>query len=107
MSEKANICAVCVLESACNSAPGSGPSSPNNSSSNIPSENGVTMSSSPAEVNQHGRQRLHVCDWIYVRVCVCEGVKVTRGLQEEIGNSDLRRWRAHRGKVKHCTLCFL
>ncbi|KAM9851362.1 histone deacetylase 4-like [Aulostomus maculatus] len=33
-----------VAESACNSAPGSGPSSPNNSSSNIPNENGVTMS---------------------------------------------------------------
>ncbi|XP_030284001.1 histone deacetylase 4 isoform X5 [Sparus aurata] len=40
-----------VAESACNSAPGSGPSSPNNSSSNIPSENGVTMSSSPAEAS--------------------------------------------------------
>ncbi|XP_073329361.1 histone deacetylase 4 isoform X1 [Pagrus major] len=40
-----------VAESACNSAPGSGPSSPNNSSSNIPSENGVTMSSSPGEAS--------------------------------------------------------
>ncbi|XP_070770157.1 histone deacetylase 4 [Enoplosus armatus] len=40
-----------VAESACNSAPGSGPSSPNNSSSNIPSENGVTISSSPGEVS--------------------------------------------------------
>ncbi|KAF0026106.1 hypothetical protein F2P81_020843 [Scophthalmus maximus] len=39
-----------VAESACNSAPGSGPSSPNNSSSNIPSENGVIMSSSPGEI---------------------------------------------------------
>ncbi|XP_037645012.1 histone deacetylase 4 isoform X7 [Sebastes umbrosus] len=40
-----------VAESACNSAPGSGPSSPNNSSSNIPSENGVTISSSPGEAS--------------------------------------------------------
>uniref|UniRef100_A0AAQ5ZUT0 histone deacetylase n=1 Tax=Amphiprion ocellaris TaxID=80972 RepID=A0AAQ5ZUT0_AMPOC len=32
-----------VAESACNSAPGSGPSSPNNSSSNIPSENGASL----------------------------------------------------------------
>ncbi|KAA8593188.1 hypothetical protein FQN60_009304 [Etheostoma spectabile] len=40
-----------LAESACNSAPGSGPSSPNNSSSNIPSENGVTISSSPGEVS--------------------------------------------------------
>uniref|UniRef100_A0A8D3EBR2 Histone deacetylase n=1 Tax=Scophthalmus maximus TaxID=52904 RepID=A0A8D3EBR2_SCOMX len=40
-----------VAESACNSAPGSGPSSPNNSSSNIPSENGVIMSSSPGEAS--------------------------------------------------------
>uniref|UniRef100_A0A672G363 histone deacetylase n=1 Tax=Salarias fasciatus TaxID=181472 RepID=A0A672G363_SALFA len=40
-----------VLESACNSAPGSGPSSPNNSSSNIPSENGVAISSSPGEAS--------------------------------------------------------
>ncbi|XP_040912603.1 histone deacetylase 4 isoform X2 [Toxotes jaculatrix] len=39
-----------VAESACNSAPGSGPSSPNNSSSNIPSENGV-ISSSPGETS--------------------------------------------------------
>ncbi|XP_071063230.1 histone deacetylase 4 isoform X8 [Pseudochaenichthys georgianus] len=40
-----------VAESACNSAPGSGPSSPNNSSSNIPNENGVTISSCPGEVS--------------------------------------------------------
>nr|AHN52085.1 hdac4 [Paralichthys olivaceus] len=40
-----------VAESACNSAPGSGPSSPNNSSSNIPSENGVIISSSPGEAS--------------------------------------------------------
>ncbi|XP_068602673.1 histone deacetylase 4 [Brachionichthys hirsutus] len=40
-----------VAESLCNSAPGSGPSSPNNSSSNIPSENGVTISSSPGEAS--------------------------------------------------------
>ncbi|XP_017276220.1 histone deacetylase 4 isoform X1 [Kryptolebias marmoratus] len=40
-----------VADSACNSAPGSGPSSPNNSSSNIPSENGIPISSSPGEVS--------------------------------------------------------
>ncbi|XP_072253951.1 histone deacetylase 4 isoform X1 [Leuresthes tenuis] len=40
-----------VAESACNSAPGSGPSSPNNSSSNIPSENGIPISSSPGETS--------------------------------------------------------
>ncbi|KAM9364479.1 histone deacetylase 4 isoform 2-T3 [Pholidichthys leucotaenia] len=40
-----------VADSACNSAPGSGPSSPNNSSSNIPTENGVTISSSPGEAS--------------------------------------------------------
>uniref|UniRef100_A0A8C3KUA4 Histone deacetylase n=1 Tax=Chrysolophus pictus TaxID=9089 RepID=A0A8C3KUA4_CHRPC len=34
----------CVLDSACNSAPGSGPSSPNNSSNNISAENGITGS---------------------------------------------------------------
>uniref|UniRef100_A0A8C5FNQ9 Histone deacetylase n=1 Tax=Gadus morhua TaxID=8049 RepID=A0A8C5FNQ9_GADMO len=39
-----------MAESACNSAPGSGPSSPNNSSSNIPHENGLPISSSPCEV---------------------------------------------------------
>ncbi|XP_078235091.1 histone deacetylase 4 isoform X7 [Pogona vitticeps] len=33
-----------VTDSACNSAPGSGPSSPNNSSSNISAENGITTS---------------------------------------------------------------
>ncbi|XP_062862611.1 histone deacetylase 4 isoform X2 [Trichomycterus rosablanca] len=40
-----------VADSACNSAPGSGPSSPNNSSSNIPNENGITGSicNSPVE----------------------------------------------------------
>ncbi|XP_056281180.1 histone deacetylase 4 isoform X2 [Pseudoliparis swirei] len=40
-----------LAESACNSAPGSGPSSPNNSSSHIPSENGVTVSSSAGEAS--------------------------------------------------------
>ncbi|XP_041856752.1 histone deacetylase 4 isoform X3 [Melanotaenia boesemani] len=40
-----------LAESACNSAPGSGPSSPNNSSSSIPSENGVPISSSPGETS--------------------------------------------------------
>uniref|UniRef100_A0A669EBB1 Histone deacetylase n=1 Tax=Oreochromis niloticus TaxID=8128 RepID=A0A669EBB1_ORENI len=40
--------------SACNSAPGSGPSSPNNGSGNIPTENGVTICSSPGEVNIMG-----------------------------------------------------
>ncbi|KAM6934532.1 histone deacetylase 4 [Xenentodon cancila] len=40
-----------VAESACNSAPGSGPSSPNNSSSNIPSENGIPISSSHGEAS--------------------------------------------------------
>ncbi|CAL8266329.1 unnamed protein product [Lota lota] len=40
-----------MAESACNSAPGSGPSSPNNSSSNIPHENGLPISSSPCEVS--------------------------------------------------------
>ncbi|XP_054908925.1 histone deacetylase 4 isoform X2 [Poeciliopsis prolifica] len=38
-------------DSACNSAPGSGPSSPNNSSSNIPSENGIPISTSPGEAS--------------------------------------------------------
>ncbi|XP_023192584.1 histone deacetylase 4 isoform X3 [Xiphophorus maculatus] len=38
-------------DSACNSAPGSGPSSPNNSSSNIPSENGIPVSTSPGEAS--------------------------------------------------------
>ncbi|CAB1328367.1 unnamed protein product, partial [Coregonus sp. 'balchen'] len=33
-----------MAESACNSAPGSGPSSPNNSSSNITNENGIAGS---------------------------------------------------------------
>lgn len=54
----------CSAESACNSAPGSGPSSPNNSSSSLPSENGVTISSSPGEVTN--RVRVFVC------MCVCE-----------------------------------
>ncbi|KAG7255641.1 hypothetical protein CRUP_025434, partial [Coryphaenoides rupestris] len=40
-----------MAESACNSAPGSGPSSPNNSYSNIPNENGLHISSSPCEVS--------------------------------------------------------
>ncbi|XP_026000069.1 histone deacetylase 4 isoform X1 [Astatotilapia calliptera] len=40
-----------VAESACNSAPGSGPSSPNNGSSNIPTENGITICSSPGETS--------------------------------------------------------
>uniref|UniRef100_A0A3B5M783 Histone deacetylase n=1 Tax=Xiphophorus couchianus TaxID=32473 RepID=A0A3B5M783_9TELE len=38
-------------DSACNSAPGSGSSSPNNSSSNIPSENGIPISTSPGEAS--------------------------------------------------------
>ncbi|XP_064142496.1 histone deacetylase 4 isoform X7 [Loxodonta africana] len=40
-----------VTDSACSSAPGSGPSSPNNSSSNVSSENGITpaVPSIPAE----------------------------------------------------------
>ncbi|KAI4805822.1 hypothetical protein KUCAC02_010418, partial [Chaenocephalus aceratus] len=42
-----------VAESACNSAPGSGPSSPNNSSSNIPNENGWVVSG-----HQDGDSRL-------------------------------------------------
>lgn len=50
----------CTLDSACNSAPGSGPSSPNNSSSNIPSENGVTISSSPAEVSRRKTRTLYL-----------------------------------------------
>uniref|UniRef100_A0A3Q0R6W7 Histone deacetylase n=1 Tax=Amphilophus citrinellus TaxID=61819 RepID=A0A3Q0R6W7_AMPCI len=40
-----------VAESACNSAPGSGPSSPNNGSGNIPTENGGTICSSPGEAS--------------------------------------------------------
>nr|XP_057937519.1 histone deacetylase 4 isoform X3 [Doryrhamphus excisus] len=40
-----------IAESACSSAPGSGPSSPNTSSSNIPHENGIPMSSSPGEAS--------------------------------------------------------
>uniref|UniRef100_A0A8C9U7W2 Histone deacetylase n=1 Tax=Scleropages formosus TaxID=113540 RepID=A0A8C9U7W2_SCLFO len=35
---------ICFAESACSSAPGSGPSSPNNSSSNITNENGIASS---------------------------------------------------------------
>lgn len=47
---------LCGSDSACNSAPGSGPSSPNNSSNNIPSENGVTVSvSNNSEVNLQAR----------------------------------------------------
>uniref|UniRef100_A0A8C6LIE8 Histone deacetylase n=1 Tax=Nothobranchius furzeri TaxID=105023 RepID=A0A8C6LIE8_NOTFU len=45
-----------VADSACSSAPGSGPSSPNNSSSHIPSENGIPNSSSPGEVNSSFNQ---------------------------------------------------
>ncbi|XP_077436081.1 histone deacetylase 4-like isoform X2 [Vanacampus margaritifer] len=40
-----------IADSACSSAPGSGPSSPNNSSSNIPHENGFPISSSPGETS--------------------------------------------------------
>ncbi|XP_077472595.1 histone deacetylase 4 isoform X1 [Stigmatopora argus] len=40
-----------IADSACSSAPGSGPSSPNNSSGNIPHENGVPISSSPGETS--------------------------------------------------------
>uniref|UniRef100_A0A3Q2XBE6 Histone deacetylase n=1 Tax=Hippocampus comes TaxID=109280 RepID=A0A3Q2XBE6_HIPCM len=40
-----------IADSACSSAPGSGPSSPNNSSSNIPHENGAPISSSPGETS--------------------------------------------------------
>ncbi|KAM6178079.1 histone deacetylase 4 [Rhynchocyon petersi] len=42
-----------VTDSACSSAPGSGPSSPNNSSSNVSSENGIApaVPSIPAETN--------------------------------------------------------
>lgn len=57
---------VCTLESACNSAPGSGPSSPNNGSSNIPTENGITICSSPGEVNIMASLIIayaHVCLW--------------------------------------------
>lgn len=45
-------------DSACSSAPGSGPSSPNNSSHNIPNENGITAVpvSNSAEVTA---RRLH------------------------------------------------
>uniref|UniRef100_A0A3P8ZZB8 Histone deacetylase n=1 Tax=Esox lucius TaxID=8010 RepID=A0A3P8ZZB8_ESOLU len=39
-----------MAESACNSAPGSGPSSPNNSSSNITNENGVVGATSSSSV---------------------------------------------------------
>lgn len=61
-------CVACTLESACNSAPGSGPSSPNNSSSNIPSENGVTISSSPGEVTN-----------IILHVCTCVSIDLNVG----------------------------
>ncbi|XP_062312183.1 LOW QUALITY PROTEIN: histone deacetylase 4 [Osmerus eperlanus] len=40
-----------TAESVCNSAPGSGPSSPNNSSSNIPKENGMAVSCSHVEAS--------------------------------------------------------
>lgn len=46
-----SMCLICS-DSVCSSAPGSGPSSPNNSSNNIPSENGVAVSvSNSTEVN--------------------------------------------------------
>lgn len=49
---------LCGSDSACSSAPGSGPSSPNNSSNNIPSENGVTVSvSNNSEVNLQARHQ--------------------------------------------------
>uniref|UniRef100_A0A3Q3KEV9 Histone deacetylase n=1 Tax=Monopterus albus TaxID=43700 RepID=A0A3Q3KEV9_MONAL len=50
-----------VTDSACNSAPGSCPSSPNNSSSNIPKENGVTNSSSPGEASLLHRLAAREC----------------------------------------------
>lgn len=53
-----------MTEPACNSAPGSGPSSPNNSSSNIPNENGIPISSSHGEVI---RQL-----FLAVSACACE-----------------------------------
>ncbi|KAM9803196.1 histone deacetylase 4-like isoform 2-T2 [Syngnathus typhle] len=40
-----------IADSACSSAPGSGPSSPSNSSSNIPHENGVPIPGSPGETS--------------------------------------------------------
>lgn len=86
VSKISSLCFVCVLESACNSAPGSGPSSPNNSSSNIPSENGVTISSSPGEVTNMAAS-VCMCMTGYMCVlclcvCVCvRGKHVARRLQ--------------------------
>ncbi|XP_077392381.1 histone deacetylase 4-like isoform X3 [Festucalex cinctus] len=40
-----------IADSSCSSAPGSGPSSPNNSSSNIPHENGLPVSSTLGETS--------------------------------------------------------
>lgn len=64
------MCVVCVLESACNSAPGSGPSSPNNSSSNIPSENGGHMPGSPGEVTNMAAT-VCTCDLYLCVLCLC------------------------------------
>lgn len=64
------MCVVCVLESACNSAPGSGPSSPNNSSSNIPSENGGHMPGSPGEVTNMAAT-VCMCDLYLCVLCLC------------------------------------
>ncbi|KAJ8012914.1 hypothetical protein DPEC_G00047820 [Dallia pectoralis] len=47
-----------LVESVCNSAPGSGPSSPNNSSSNITNENGTVGSTSCCSVEGPGVHRL-------------------------------------------------
>ncbi|XP_048833895.1 histone deacetylase 4-like isoform X3 [Brienomyrus brachyistius] len=47
-----------MADSACNSAPGSGPSSPNNSSSNITNENGIGSSLSGSPVEPSLAQRL-------------------------------------------------
>lgn len=47
-------CCFSPTDSACSSAPGSGPSSPNSSSGNVSTENGIapTVPSAPAEVGQ-------------------------------------------------------
>ncbi|XP_044287598.1 histone deacetylase 4 isoform X1 [Varanus komodoensis] len=47
-----------VTDSACNSAPGSGPSSPNNSSSNISAENGITGSVANIQAESNLAHRL-------------------------------------------------
>ncbi|XP_029103363.1 histone deacetylase 4-like isoform X2 [Scleropages formosus] len=49
---------ICFAESACSSAPGSGPSSPNNSSSNITNENGIASSISGSTAEPSLVQRL-------------------------------------------------